>query len=109
MKPIVFVSVLLAVFSVNSWSQEIDYDKRNMHIFCASHLAVISDSLTEGGDQYKALMFMSGVHGDEAKKMGATEKHFTDVTGYLKKVRKNNKQKWSRLSSRSKEVCFPQS
>lgn len=109
MKPIVCFSVFLAVFSVNSWSQEIDYDKRNTHIFCASHLAVMSESLTEGGDQYKALMFMSGVHGDEAKKMGATEKHFADVTGYLNKVRNNNKQKWSRLSSRSKEVCFPQS
>lgn len=109
MKRTVCLSVFLVAFSLNGWSQEIDYDKRNTHIFCASHLAVMSDSLTEGGDQYKALMFMSGVHGDEAKKMGATEKHFSDVAGYLRKVRNNNKQKWDRLSSRSKEICFPRS
>lgn len=109
MKPTVCVSVFLAVFSLNSWSQEIDYDKRNTHIFCASHLAVISSSLTEGGDRYEALTFMSGVHSDEAKKMGATDKNFSDVRGYLEKVRNNNKGKWDRLTSQSKKVCFPKS
>lgn len=109
MKRTVCLSIFLAVFSLNAWSQEIDYDKRNMHIFCASHLAIVSDSLAEGGDQSKALVFMSGVHGDEARKLGATEKHFSDVTGYLKEVRNSNQQKWNRLSSRSKEVCLPDS
>ena len=109
MKPTLCVFVVLTVFSLNSWSQEVDYDKRNLHIFCASHLKMLSGTLGEGGDEYKALMFMSGVHRDEATGMGATEKHFGDVTTYLKKVRNTSKPKWSSLTSRSKELCFPQS
>jgi hypothetical protein len=109
MKPTLCVFVVLAVFSLNSWSQKIDYDKRNLHIFCASHLKLLSGTLDDGGDEYKALMFMSGVHRDEATGMGATEKHFTDVDTYLKKVRNTSKPKWSSLTSRSRELCFPQS
>ena len=109
MKSTLCVFVVLAVFSLNSWSQEIDYDKRNLHIFCASHLKLLSGTLDDGGDEYKALMFMSGVHRDEATGMGATEKHFTDVDTYLKKVRNTSKPKWSSLTSRSRELCFPQS
>ena len=109
MKPTLCVFVVLTVFSLNGWAQEVDYDKRNLHIFCASHLKMLSGTLDEGGDEYKALMFMSGVHRDEATGMGATEKHFGDVTTYLKKVRNTSKPKWSSLTSRSKELCFPQS
>ncbi|EDM46793.1 hypothetical protein [Marinobacter algicola] len=109
MKPTLCVFAFLAAFSLNSWAQEVDYDKRNMHIFCASHLAVISDTLDEQKDEYKALTFMSGVHRDEAREMGATEKHFDDVVAYLKKARKNNKPKWNKLTSQSRNVCFPQS
>ncbi|MCL7945323.1 hypothetical protein [Marinobacter sp. ATCH36] len=109
MKRTLLVSIFLAVVSFNAWAEEVDYDKRNLHIFCASHLALLSDSLTEKGDDYKALMFMSDTHGDEARKMGANDTHFSDVTGYLQKVRNNNKGKWSRLTSRSKEVCLPKS
>lgn len=108
MKPTIYVAVFLAAYSLNSWSQEIDYDKRNLHIFCASHLKLLSGTLEEG-DEYKALTFMSGVHRDEATGMGATEKHFSDVNTYLKKVRNTSKPKWSSLTSRSKELCFPQS
>lgn len=109
MKPTIGVTVFLAAFSLNSWAQEVDYDKRNMHIFCASHLAVISDTLDEQNDEYKALTFMSGAHRDEARGMGATEKHFDDVVNYLKKTRNSNKQKWNRLTSQSRNVCFPRS
>lgn len=107
MKKTMIVWTLLAVFSLNGWAQEVDYDKRNMHIFCASHLALLGDSLTEKGDDYKALVFMSDTHGDEARKMGATDTHFSDVSRYLKTVRNNNKGKWDRLTSRSREVCLP--
>ncbi|MDL0432590.1 hypothetical protein QPM17_15720 [Marinobacter sp. TBZ242] len=109
MKKALFFSALLAASSLNVWAQEMDYDKRNLHIFCASHLAILSELLPEKGKDYKALVFMSDTHGDEARKMGATEKHFSDVTSYLNKVRNNNKGKWSRLSSRSREVCLPNS
>jgi len=109
MKPTLCVFVVLTVFSLNGWSQEVDYDKRNLHIFCASHLKLLSGTIDDGGDEYKALMFMSGVHRDEAIGMGATEKHFSDVNTYLKKVRNTSKPKWSSLTSRSKELCFPQS
>jgi hypothetical protein len=109
MKPTLCVFVVLTVFSLNGWSQEVDYDKRNLHIFCASHLKMLSGTIDDGGDEYKALMFMSGVHRDEATGMGATEKHFSDVNTYLKKVRNTSKPKWSSLTSRSKELCFPQS
>jgi hypothetical protein len=107
MKNPVLVSMLLATLSLNAWAQDVDYDKRNLHIFCASHLALLSDSLSEKGEGYKALVFMSDTHGDEARKMGATEAHFSDVSRYLKTVRNNNKGKWSRLTDRSREVCLP--
>ncbi len=111
MKPTLCTSVFLVALSFNSWSlaQEVDYDTRNLHIFCASHLKLLSGTIDDGGDEYKALMFMSGVQRDEATRMGATEKHFTDVDTYLKKVRNTSKPKWSSLTSRSKELCFPQS
>ncbi len=109
MKPTLCVFVVLTVFSLNGWAQEVDYDNRNLHIFCASHLKMLSGTIDDGGDEYKALMFMSGVHRDEAIGMGATEKHFSDVNTYLKKVRNTSKPKWSSLTSRSKELCFPQS
>lgn len=109
MKKTLLVSVFLSLFSLNGWAQEVDYDKRNLHIFCASHLAILGDSLTEKGDDYKALVFLSDKHGDEARKMGATDEHFSDVASYLKTVRNNNKGKWDRLTSRSRDVCFPSS
>ncbi|PHQ24375.1 hypothetical protein CLH62_15820 [Marinobacter guineae] len=109
MKTAVGLSVFLMAFSLISGAQEIDYKKRNTHIFCSSHLAVISESLDEKGDEYQALAFLSKMHRDEGRKLGATQKHFEDVAGYLKKVRSNNKQKWDRLSSRSKKVCLPNS
>lgn len=109
MKPTLCVFVVLTVFSLNGWAQEVDYDKRNLHIFCASHLKLLSGTIDDCGDEYKALMFMSDVHRDEATGMGATEKHFSDVNTYLKKVRNTSKPKWSSLTSRSKELCFPQS
>ena len=109
MKPTLCVFVVLTVFSLNGWAQEVDYDKRNLHIFCASHLKMLSGTIDDGGDEYKALMFMSGVHRDEAIGMGATEKHFSDVNTYLKKVRNTSKPKWSSLTSRSKKLCFPRS
>jgi len=40
-------------------------------------------------------------------KLGASQKHFSDVSGYLKKVRNNSGKKWARLSERSKKVCLP--
>ncbi|MDK8465157.1 hypothetical protein [Marinobacter sp. SS13-12] len=107
MKKTFLVLMLMVAASANASAQEVDYDKRNLHIFCASHLALLSDSLTEEGDVYKALVFMSDTHGDEARKMGATETHFSDVTRYLKTVRNNNKGKWDRLTSRSRDVCLP--
>ncbi|MCR8915428.1 hypothetical protein FDP08_00560 [Marinobacter panjinensis] len=109
MKKNFLVLMLMVAASANAWAQEVDYDKRNLHIFCASHLALLSDSLTEKGDDYKALVFLSDTHGDEARKMGATETHFSDVTRYLKTVRNNNKGKWDRLTSRSRDVCLPNS
>ncbi|MFN2361841.1 MAG: hypothetical protein ABR522_12280 [Marinobacter sp.] len=107
MKNPVPVLMLLATLSFSASAQDVDYDKRNMHIFCASHLALLSESLTEKGDDYEALVFMSDAHGDEAKKMGATDKQFSEVNSYLQTVRNSNKGKWSRLTSRSREVCFP--
>ncbi|KPP97584.1 hypothetical protein [Marinobacter sp. HL-58] len=109
MKNPVLVTMLLAALSFSASAQDVDYDKRNMHIFCASHLTLLSDSLTEKGEEYKALVFISDAHGDEARKMGATDKQFSDVNKYLKTVRSSNKGKWSRLTSRSREVCFPES
>lgn len=101
------VAIVLVAFSLSAAAQEGGYDKRNLHIFCASHLALLSDSLSGKGDDYKALKFMSDTHEEQAKKLGATEKQLSDVDGYLKTVRNSNKGKWSRLTSRSREVCFP--
>lgn len=106
MKTAVGLAAFLALFSHNSWSQEIDYDQRNMHIFCASHLTVIGEQLDEQSDEYDALKFFSDMHRDAARKLGATPKHFNDVALYLKKVRSSDEQKWNRLSSRSTKVCF---
>jgi hypothetical protein len=47
MKSALGLTVFLATLSLNSWSQEIDYDKRNMHIFCASYLTLMSESIDE--------------------------------------------------------------
>jgi len=106
MKTAIALSVFLAAFSLNGWAQEIDTDKRNAHIFCSSHLALIGESLDEKGDEYQALTYLSGMHRKEAKGLGATEKHFADVAGYLKQVRDNDKQKWNRLSAQSKKICL---
>ena len=109
MKTAVGLTVFLALFSLSSWSQDIDYDKRNMHIFCASHLTVIGDSVDEKDEHYRALVFMADMHRDEARKLGATKKNFDDVEVYLKKVRSNSPQKWNRLTSQSEKVCVPTS
>lgn len=109
MKTAVCLSALLLTFSLSGQAQEVDYNKRNTHIFCASHLTVVSDLLEEEGQERQALSHLSGIHREEARKMGATQKDFNDVAGYLKKVRTNNGQKWNRLSAQSKNVCFPKS
>lgn len=107
MKTAAGLAAFLALFSVNSWAQEFDYDKRNAHIFCAAHLSVLGDSLDEKGDQYQALAYLSDMHRDKARMLGATPKHFGDVAEYLKEVRNNDKQKWKSLSSQSERVCLP--
>jgi hypothetical protein len=107
MKAALGLTLFLAAFSLNSWSQEIDYDKRNMHIFCASHLTLMSESIDDNGKQRQALAYLSGMHRDEARQLGANQKHFDDVAGYLKKTRNNNKQKWKQLSFQSRQVCLP--
>ncbi len=109
MKKAVGLSIFLVAFSITARAQEIDYDARNRYIFCASHLAVVSEALNEKGDERQALMYLSGMHRDSARRMGATKQHFADVTGYLKKVRSNNEQKWNKLSAQSKRVCLPSS
>ncbi|MBW7472612.1 hypothetical protein [Marinobacter sp. F4218] len=109
MKKAAGLAACLALVSLNGWSGEIDYDKRNMHIFCASHLSLISESLDDNGDQQQALMMLSNRHRKEARKLGATRQHFDDVGGYLNKVRRNHEQKWSRLTAQSKRVCLPNS
>lgn len=98
--------VFLAMVSLNGWAQEADYDKRNAHIFCASHLTVVSDTFDTEGDKYQALTYLSGMHRKEAKKHGASAKDFADVMGYLKDIRENDPQKWNSLSAQSKRVCL---
>ncbi|MBW4935918.1 hypothetical protein [Marinobacter sp. F4206] len=109
MKKVAGLAAVLALVSLNGWSEEIDYDKRNMHIFCASHLSMISEMLDENGDQQQALTMLSNRHRKEARKLGATETHFEDVSAYLRKTRNNNEPKWNRLTSQSKRVCLPNS
>lgn len=107
MKSALGLTVLLATLSLNSWSQEIDYDKRNMHIFCASHLTLMSELIDDSKEQRQALAYLSGMHRDEAQQLGANQKHFDDVTAYLTKTRNKNEQKWQQLSYQSRQVCLP--
>jgi hypothetical protein len=109
MKATVGLSLFLMAFSLNGWAQPIDYDKRNKHIFCSSHLAIVSEMIDEQADEFQALAYLSRMHRDEARTLGANEKHFEDVTAYLNEVRSNNPPKWERLTARSKEVCLPNS
>lgn len=103
------LSVILVLFSLNGWAQDSDYDKRNTHIFCSSHLAVISGSLNEQKDQRQALASLSRMHRSAAKTLGATKQHFDDVAGYLKNVRSDDDAKWNMLSAQSRKVCLPKS
>ena len=107
MKTAIGLAVLIFTLSLNGWAQEIDYDKRNMHIFCTAHLTIMSESLDGGGKQTDALAYLSNMHRDEAGKLGATREHFEDVSGYLDKIRRDNQQKWKQLSYQSKQVCLP--
>jgi hypothetical protein len=109
MKTIFYVSAFLLAFSLNGQAQEVDYDKRNTHIFCSSHLAVVGAVLEEGSDERRAVDQLSGLHQQEARKLGATDKDFDDVASYLRTLRVNNGQKWDRLSAQSKKVCWPNS
>lgn len=109
MKTAIGLAVFLVAFSLNSQAQEIDYNKRNKHIFCASQLAVVSETLDESADQREALLYLSGMHRDEARKLGATKQHFQDVFNYLENIRISNKPKWQELSAQSKRVCLPNS
>jgi hypothetical protein len=107
MKTAIRLTVLLSALSLNSWAQDIDFDKRNLHIFCTAHLTLMSESPDVEGEQQDALAFLADRHRDEAGQMGATQKHFDDVSDYLKNTRQGNQQKWNQLSYRSKEVCLP--
>ncbi len=109
MKRAAGLAAILMFTSLNGWSEEIDYDKRNMHIFCAAHLSMISEMLDDSGDQQQALTMLSNRHRTEARKLGATETHFEDVSDYLHKTRTKNEAKWNRLTSQSKRVCLPNS
>lgn len=109
MKTAVCLSALLFTFSLSGQAQEVDYDKRNTHIFCSSHLTVVGNALGEESEERRAIDQLSGIHREEARKLGAEKKDFKDVAGYLKKVRINNGQKWDRLSAQSKKVCWPDS
>ncbi|MBW0149016.1 hypothetical protein [Marinobacter arenosus] len=109
MKRAAGLATILVFISLNGWSEEIDYDKRNMHIFCASHLSMISEMLDDNADQQQALAMLSSRHRTEARKLGATQTHFEDVSDYLYKTRNNNEPKWNRLTSQSKRVCLPDS
>ncbi|SNB57032.1 hypothetical protein SAMN04487880_1920 [Marinobacter sp. es.042] len=106
MKILASLTVILATYSLGGWADQVDFNKRNAHIFCASHLAVISESADQGSQEYQALRYLSGMHRKEAKAMGATRKHFSDVIRYLENVRDSDKTKWQSLSTRSQEVCL---
>lgn len=107
----VAIGLSLCLFAVNAagQAQTIDYDKRNMHIFCSSHLALLSESLEPEGDGYQALTYLAGIHRNAARQLKAEPKHFTDVTRYLNHVRSNDPQKWDALSAQSERVCLPDS
>lgn len=107
MKTVASLSAFLILFSTVSRAQETDYDKRNTHIFCASHLAVVSESLDEAGDERQALDALSRMHRNSGRTLGATKEHFSEVAGHLKKVRRDDQQKWNSLTAQSKRVCLP--
>jgi len=107
MKTAIALTVLLSTLSLNSWAQDTDFNKRNLHIFCTAHLTLMSESLGGDGEQQDALAFLSDRHRNEATQMGATQKHLDDVSGYLENTRRDNQQKWNQLSYRSREVCLP--
>lgn len=107
MKKAVGLSVFLVVFSANGWAQESDINKRNTHIFCSSHLALVGESLDEEEDQRQALSTLSRMHREAARELGATKEHFDDVAGYLKTVRSDDEAKWSILSAQSRDICLP--
>jgi len=106
MNKLAILTMILAAYSLSGWAGQVDFDKRNAHIFCASHLAVISESAGQDSDEYKALRYLSTMHRKEAEAMGATRKHFFDVIRYLEEVRDSDKNKWQSLSARSQEVCL---
>lgn len=106
MKTLAGLTLILATFSTGSWAEPVDLNKRNAHIFCSSHLAVISESEDKGSEEYEALHYLSGMHRKEAQAMGASQKHFFDVIRYLEQVRDSDKEKWRSLSARSQEVCI---
>ena len=107
MKKAVGLFVLLSLIAQPSLAQGTDLDKRNMHIFCASHLSLVGEALSEENRGRQALDYLAGMHREEAVKLGANQQHFSDVTGYLTKVKNNSGKKWARLSDRSKQVCLP--
>ena len=106
MKRVTSLTLILVFYSLSGWAQQVDFNKRNAHIFCASHLAVSSESAEQDSEEYQALRYLSGMHRKEAEAMGATRKHFFDVIRYLEQVRDSDKNKWQSLSVRSQEVCL---
>jgi hypothetical protein len=107
MKKAAATAMVLVLFSLNSWAQETDYDTRNKHIFCSAHLTVVGATLDEENNERRALAYLSDMHREEATSLGATEKHFTDVAEYLRKVRSSDENKWARLSNQARIVCLP--
>ena len=107
MKAAFCLSLCLLAFNAAGQGQTIDYDQRNLHIFCASHLAIARESLDRNSDEYQALTYLSGMHQTSARQLLAEPRHFSDVTEYLKKVRDTDPQKWEALSDQSKRVCLP--
>jgi len=102
------LALLLSIFfSIDSFAEEVNFEERNRRIFCSSHLALISTFLEQGSTEYQGLVFMARVHGDKARELGATRKHFEDVMMYLKDVFNNDKEGWEALSKQSQRLCLP--
>lgn len=109
MKAAATLSALLILFSPAGWAQDTDYDKRKMHVFCSSHLAMVIETLDEEGALYQTLAALSRMHRDAGRTLGATKEHFDQVTGSLKTIRSDDQQKWNSLTAAGKRVCLPKS
>jgi hypothetical protein len=104
---IILALILSTSLSIKALAEEVDFEERNRHIFCSSHLGLMSRFLDEGSTEYQGLAFMARVHGDRARELGATRKHFEDVMMYLKDVFNNDKEGWETFSNQSERLCLP--